>query len=90
MPAPEAPPRPKRRREVSLEERLELADERIVAEELGTRWQARGPPGPDQGGPTTWRGQAWRSGTKRWSNRGGRNREWYAEYYKANKAKGAP
>lgn len=55
------------------------------------RWQDRGPAGPDAGGPSTWRGQRFRSGAmggyQRWGNSGGANRDYYKAYYRA-KGKG--
>ena len=51
------------------------------AERLGLSWQERGPPGPDAGGPTMWRGQRWRPQSRKWANRGGKHREAWAKYY---------
>ena len=45
--------------------------ESILAYEADMKWQARGPPGPDAGGPSTWRGQNFRPNTQKWGNRGG-------------------
>jgi hypothetical protein len=57
------------------------AAERKAAEEAGLRWQDRGPPGPKDGGPETWRGQNYRPNSGRWSNRGGGNRDWYQHFH---------
>ena len=43
---------------VSKEELADLRAESAVAAAMQLPWQARGPPGPQDGGPTTWRGQA--------------------------------
>ena len=37
----------------------------------GKKMRDRGPPGPEDGGPTTWRGQPYRKHGKRWGTRGG-------------------
>ena len=63
----------------------ELRDERSSAEEHGLKWRQRGPP-PSDDGHDTWRGQQYRKGSERWANRGGKNREWWASFYKATKA----
>lgn len=57
--------------------------ERQLAESAGLhRWDPmRGPLGPAEGGPRTWRGQAFREGSQRWANRGGANREYFAWKY---------
>lgn len=55
--------------------------ERQAAEAAGLKWQARGPPGPADGGPEEWRGQQWRPGSQRWSNRGGTHSQWYSHYH---------
>ena len=36
-------------------------------------WPARGPPGPKDGGPTTWRGMVYREKADKWMTRGGSN-----------------
>jgi hypothetical protein len=33
-------------------------------------WNVRGPPGPKNGGPQTWRGMTYRPGTDKWMKRG--------------------
>ena len=80
----------KRKRVVSTEELIELQAERWAAETVGVKWQDRGPPGPDRGGASEWRGQQWRAGTnggkQRFANRGGANKEYYTELYKAKAA----
>lgn len=48
-------------------------------------WDARGPPGPMHGGPTTWRGQKYRRNSCRWANAGGRHRDKFSLYYKKKK-----
>ena len=75
-------------RQVSMEELLELRAEQAVATEMGLRWQDRGPPGPADGGPQTWRGQAFRPLKNTCGNRGGKNREYYQALY-SSKGKGA-
>ena len=80
----------KRKRVVSTEELIELQAERWAAETVGVKWQDRGPPGPDRGGASEWRGQQWRAGTnggkQRFANRGGAKKEYYTELYKAKAA----
>jgi len=84
VPSPTTPPLPppvKRKREVTQDELLMLAAERDVATSNAIPWQQRGPPGPEEGGPSTWRGQQWREGSGRWANRGGANKNFYTEFY---------
>ena len=50
---------------------LMLRAERSASERSGLSWQQRGPPGPDEGGPQTWRGQRYRPLSRKWTNRGG-------------------
>ena len=50
-------------RTVSDSELIELRAEAHVAREMGIPWQDRGPPGPAEGGPTTWRGQRYKPNT---------------------------
>ena len=73
-----------KRRCVPIEERQYLLAERAVAEHFHIRWQERGPAPSDAG--QTWRGQRWREtgneGRGRWGNRGGKHKEWYAEFYR--------
>ena len=76
-----------RRKQMSDAELIESAAEADVAHELGVPWSERGPVGPDQGGPSTWRGQRFRHGTQRWGNRGGKYREYYKLLY-SGKGKG--
>ena len=45
-------------------------------------WDVRGPPGPKDGGPTTWKGQRYRENSGRWANSGGRHKEKYDLYRK--------
>jgi hypothetical protein len=77
-----------RRTNVSLEERLDLAAERAIAEQLGLKWGQRGPPGPPDGGPKTWRGQPYKELSGKWGKRGGVWKEYYAEKYGKGKGKG--
>ena len=65
-----------------------LRQEQELAQRSGVRWQDRGPPGPDLEGPETWRGQRWREGSQRFSNRGGQHREYYAAKYGKGKGQG--
>ena len=44
---------------------------------LPRKFRDRGPPPPEEGGPTTWRHQRWRKSGKRWGNRGGQNIDYY-------------
>lgn len=64
--------------------------ERIAAESAGMHgWEGmRGPLGPQEGGPQTWRGQQYRPGSQRWANRGGRNREYFAWKYGGGRGQG--
>jgi hypothetical protein len=63
-----------------------LHAEHEAAMELGVPWKDRGPPGPEDGGPTTWRGQQWRAGhgggLPKWANRGGKHKHLCTAYYK--------
>ena len=52
-----------------------------VAKACGVPWDIRGPPGPQEGGPRSWRGQKFREGSQRWANRGGKNKDLWKEYY---------
>lgn len=56
------------------------AEER-AARDQHLRWQDRGPPGPADGGPSTWRGQRFRPATQKWANRGGRWKDYYNYKY---------
>ncbi len=59
-----------------------LAAESLVANMKGVAWKDRGPRfGPEEGGPTTWRGQSWRPTTKKWAKRGGRNLKYWSQVY---------
>lgn len=49
------------------------------------RWQDRGPRGNGQ--PTVWRGQKWRAGSNRYSNRGGQRKSEFAVYFAKAKPK---
>jgi hypothetical protein len=75
------------RRPITQEELFGLRAEERVARSMATPWQSRGPPGPDEGGPSSWRGQQYRPGTGKWANRGGRQKEYYTWLY-SGKAKG--
>ena len=59
-----------------------LKEEEALARKCYIPWQERGPPGPEEGGPRFWRGQQWREGKnggqQRFSNRGGKYKEYYA------------
>ena len=59
----------------------DLADEAEMARDNQVPWKLRGPPPPVEGGPSEWRGQAYRPGSERWANRGGANKEWYSAVY---------
>ena len=49
-----------------------LRAEEKAATKHGLSWQERGPPGPEQGGPSVWRGQPYRPGSGKFAKRGGR------------------
>jgi len=67
--------------------KLYYAAEAAVAKQLGLKWQQRGPQeGPGRGGPPTWRGQNYRPGSERYTNRGGRFSAWYQEKFNAIRA----
>ena len=55
--------------------------ERAVAIQMGCKMKERGPPGPAEGGPTIWKGQAYRAAGDRWGNRGGSRREWFKLFH---------
>ena len=89
-----APQRPSNKRNIELYERLRLKSEEHVAHACGLKWNERGPPGPNSG-PTNdnndtskWRGQAWRSNTGRWGNRGGKNAGDHSDIHRYQKAHG--
>lgn len=53
--------------------------ESAMALQNNIKWRHRGP--RDQDAPSTWRGQYWREGSKRYANRGGQSREYFAQKY---------
>ena len=59
--------------------KVSLKEEKAMAEDLGLRWQQRGPKA--EGRPERWRGQRYRPGTGKWANRGGKNREFFKQKY---------
>ena len=80
---------------VSRELYDQMLDEEQCARLHGTPWQLRGPPGvetPDDGAPSTWRGQRYRPMSGKWANRGGANKghfNWKYGYGKSKYAKDA-
>jgi len=67
--------------------RASYRSEEVVAREMGVPWQMRGPPPPEEDSEhVLWRGQRYRPESGKWANRGGVNREWYAEYYRGLRA----
>ena len=68
-----------RSHDLDWHERRRLKHEEACATLYQMPWQNRGP-APKAGAerPGFWRGQAFRAGTNRWANRGGRNKEYYA------------
>ena len=66
--------------EQSAEELAELRRERQTAEDMGLRWQDRGPPG-EVG--QTWRGMPWRPESGKWGTRAGWASDWWKGLYKA-------
>jgi hypothetical protein len=70
-------------------EQKRLKHEQETAEAGNLSWQERGPV-PKKGAerPGFWRGQAWRAGSERWSNRGGRYREYYQWMARTGNLKG--
>jgi len=69
---------------------MNLQAESQAAKMHGVPWSERGPRfGPEEGGPTTWRGSVWRPNTKKWATRGGRNLKYWSQLYsKKGKDKG--
>lgn len=92
LPPPPPPPSAAASPDVSLEDEYKIAldAERHLAGLLNLKWRQRGPP-PDMvpGGRSKWRNQKWREGSQRWSNRGGKHREWYAKVYGGKAAQAA-
>ena len=62
--------------DLSAEEVATLREEQQLAEDCGMTWAERG---PAEGQVENWRGQAWRAGSGRYANRGGKNREYYRD-----------
>ena len=62
--------------DLSAEEVATLRQEQQLAEDCGMTWAERG---PAEGQVANWRGQAWREGSQRYANRGGKNREYYRD-----------
>ena len=62
--------------DLSAEEVATLREEQQLAEDCGMTWAERG---PAEGQVANWRGQAWRAGSQRYANRGGKNREYYRD-----------
>ena len=53
-----------------------------LSSELWLPWQLRGPPGPKDGGPTTWKNQTFKEKKKQiWANNGGAKRDQWAYYF---------
>jgi hypothetical protein len=71
----------------TMEELLDLRAETAAAKELNIPWQKRGPPGPDQGGPQTWRNQPYRPISGKWAKRGGQWKDYYHAKYGKNTSK---
>jgi len=63
--------------------------EKAITFEYGKKFKDRGPPPPDQGGPTTWRGQVFRESGNRWGNRGGKNKEAWNKFFSLDGGKGS-
>ena len=59
--------------------KVSLKEESDMAKELGLRWQQRGPKA--EGRPDRWRGQRYRTGTGKWANRGGQNKDFFKKKY---------
>ena len=63
----------------------ELAIEHELAIKHGVKWQHRGPPAPEHGGPSVWRNQTYRhgldGGKTGWKVRGGRAAAFYRAKY---------
>ena len=57
---------------------------------LPRKFKERGPPGPEEGGPRKWRGQKWRDDSKRWGNRGGRDKAYRTWLHGGGKERGEP
>ena len=70
----------------SPEEVADLRVESEMAKQYGIPWQHRGPAGPHEGGPGTWRGQTFRAGSQKWATRGGAGakREHFRQKFKPN------
>jgi hypothetical protein len=68
-----------RSHDLDWHEKRRLMHEQACAILYKTPWQERGPT-PKAGAerPGFWRGQAYRAGTNRWANRGGRNKDYYS------------
>ena len=49
-------------------------------------WDLRGPPGPKDGGPSSWRGQRWREKQQIWGSCGGKRKEQYRAYHQKKNA----
>ena len=58
--------------------------EAAIAASIGVKWRHRGPLGPKEGGPSTWRQQEYREGSARWGNRGKASNE---KFWKKIRAK---
>ena len=58
-----------------------LAAEHTMAYRHQVPWQQRGPPGPDRGGPSEWRGQHFRPLSRKWGTRGGTARRHFGAIY---------
>ena len=58
--------------------------EAAIAASIGVKWRDRGPLGPKEGGPSTWRQQEYREGSARWGNRGKASNE---KFWKKIRAK---
>ena len=71
------------------EEVINLRGEAAAAKAMGILWEQRGPKGPMEGGPRTWRGQNFRWNKGTWANRGGKNREFFNAKYGGGRNKGS-
>ena len=66
-----------------------LQQEHEMALEHRVKWQHRGPPGPEEGGPDTWRKQPYRPLSGKWAKRGGRHKAYFSAKYASVAATGA-